>query len=137
MFAGELLMNKMLKTRRQNPVHGPERTRAGETFSPRVDIVETDDEFVFFADVPGVDGADVDLRFVRGELTLRARVEARNSGDRLSHVEYGVGDVFRSFKIGPYIDASRITAKLSEGVLKIRCPKCQLVDGQQIEVKST
>lgn len=130
-------MNKMLKTRRQTPLHGPERTRAGETFSPRVDIVETDDEFVFFADVPGVEGEDVDLRFVHGELTLRARVLERNSGARLTHVEYGVGDFLRSFKIGPYIDASRITAELSDGVLRIHCPKCQLVDGQQIEVKST
>ena len=37
------------------------------TVTPRVDVVETENEVVVFADMPGVKPGDVDVRFEKGE----------------------------------------------------------------------
>jgi HSP20 family molecular chaperone IbpA len=45
----------------------------GVTLSPRVDILETDDEMRLVAELPGVKSEDVDIRFENGELTIHGR----------------------------------------------------------------
>ena len=52
----------------------PETTRGGVYFTPRVDIYETDNELILFAELPGVKPEDVDLRYENGELLLHGRI---------------------------------------------------------------
>ena len=59
------------------PESGPERLHEGTTFTPRVDILETDKELILFADVPGVRSEDVELRFEKSQLILNGRVKPR------------------------------------------------------------
>jgi HSP20 family protein len=48
--------------------------------------------------------------------------------------EYGVGDFLRTFRVGEQIDASRISAEYSNGVLKLRLPKAEAVRPRKIKV---
>ena len=43
------------------------------TVTPRVDVLETENEFLVLADLPGVKPDDVDVRFEKGELTVHGR----------------------------------------------------------------
>jgi len=43
----------------------------GATWSPAVDIVETDNDIVLRADLPGIDPKDVDIQVQNGTLTLK------------------------------------------------------------------
>src|SRR5487761_1818361 len=54
-----------------------ERTRGGRVYRPNVDIVEKQDELLVLADMPGVKGSEIDIRFEDGELTLHGREAAR------------------------------------------------------------
>ena len=104
------------------------------TYTPRVDVLETDEELVFMADVPGVKPEDVDVRFENGELTLHARCQP--CGERRWLVtEYGVGDFYRAFAVNEEIEADRITAELKHGVLTVRLPKSDAVKPRKITVK--
>src|SRR5262245_40438935 len=107
----------------------------GVTYTPRVDILETENELLLFADLPGVTQDDVDIRFESGELTLNARrpsPEARGEGWLW---EFQPGDYFRAFSISEQIDAGKIWAELKNGVLTLHLPKVEAAKPRKIAVK--
>ena len=46
---------------------------AGVVVRPRIDILETEQELLLLADMPGVRPNDVDVRYENGELTVHGR----------------------------------------------------------------
>jgi HSP20 family protein len=112
-----------------------ELTRGGLHFTPRVDIYETDNELLLFAEVPGVRPGDVDLHYEQGELTLTANVRPRSEGKRLLLQEYEEGGFYRAFNIHESIDATRISAECKNGVLTVHLPKAEAAKPRQINVK--
>jgi HSP20 family protein len=105
------------------------------TYTPRVDILERDDELVLFADVPGVKQQDVDLRFENGELVLHGRCAPRQPSGSVVAEEYGIGDFYRAFTISEQIDPEKIRASLQAGVLTVHLPKHERVKPRKITVK--
>jgi HSP20 family protein len=116
-------------------VKGPERTRGGVTFQPRVDIYETDRELILVADVPGVRPDDIDLRYENGELLLHARANARHADRTALLREYDVGDFHRAFRIDESIDSTKIEGECKNGVLTVHLPKVEAKKPRQINVK--
>ncbi len=93
--------------------------------SPRVDVLETENEFMVLADMPGTKPEDVDIRFEKGELTVRGRRATRN--DQFATYQ-------RIFSITDTVSADRISAELKSGVLTIRLPKVEAVKPKRIAV---
>jgi HSP20 family protein len=115
--------------------NGPESTRGGIYYTPRVDICESDEELVLTCDMPGVRPEDIDLRFISGELTLCGRVASRKPSAPFVVNEYGVGDYYRSFSIHEEIDANQISADYKHGVLTVHLPKKEAIRPKRIAVK--
>ena len=103
-------------------------------YTPRVDILEKEDELVLFADMPGVKPEDADVRYENGELTLHGRCAPRRFGDGAVAAEYGVGDFYRAFTLSEDVDAQKITAELKNGVLTVHLPKVEAVKPRRIKV---
>ena len=114
-----------------------ERTHGGVSFTPRVDIYETEKELVLQADVPGVRPEDVDLRYEQGELILYGKVPPRHRGRTNLLNEYQVGDFYRAFAIHESIDSSKISAECKNGVLTVHLPKAEAARPRQINVRGT
>jgi len=114
---------------------GTEHTRGGCCYRPNVDILEKDDELVVLADMPGTKGSKIDIRFDAGTLDIHAEVEPRQYEDTeyLLH-EYGVGNYCRRFRISEAIDASKIVAEYTDGVLTLHLPKSEAVKPRKITV---
>jgi HSP20 family protein len=127
--------NANLATKDRVDTPRAEQTRGGLHFTPRVDILETDNELTLLAEVPGVRPEDVDLHYEQGELTLTARVRSRAQGRRLLLQEYEEGDFYRAFNIHESIDANRISAECKNGVLTVHLPKAEAAKPRQISVK--
>ena len=114
-----------------------ERTRMGPTYRPNVDIIERPDELLVVADVPGVTAESIDVRYEQGDLTLEARADARQPTDtNYLFREYGVGAFRRVFRLSETVDAGRISAEVSNGVLTLYLPKAESAKPKQIKVKS-
>jgi HSP20 family protein len=126
--------NVVQKERTEQAV--PETTRGGVYFTPRVDIVESEQELKLFADVPGCASEDIDLRFENGELVLHGRVAPRRHEGGFLFQEYEVGDFYRAFTIHESIDVTRIEAECKNGVLTVHLPKVEAVRPRQIKVQS-
>jgi HSP20 family molecular chaperone IbpA len=114
-----------------------EHTRSGSFYRPLVDIIERPKELVVVADMPGVKSGEIDIQFEDGSLTIRGPVVERRPEHGSSLLEeYGVGEFQRTFRVGESIDASRIAAEYSNGVLRLTLPKADAVLPRKIKVDS-
>ena len=120
----------------QSEVATVERTRGGATYTPRIDIWETNEELVLYADMPGVTPDDLEIQFENRELRIHGKVRPRHEEIRFLCGEYGIGDFYRTFTIGETIDSEKISAELKDGVLTLHLPKTEAVKPRRIEVKS-
>jgi HSP20 family protein len=125
-----------LKHETTREVASAERTRGAPTYTPRVDILETKEELLLLADVPGVEQNDLNVQFENGELIVEAHAAARHTDKRPVYAEYGIGDFYRVFSISETIDAQKISAELKNGVLTLHLPKADAVKPRQIEVRA-
>ena len=101
-----------------------EETRERAVYAPRADIHESADAFHLVADLPGVDGKNVEATIERNVLTIAARFEpVRPDGYRLAWSEFGGGEYRRSFQLTDGVDAAKIAAEMKNGVLHVTVPK--------------
>jgi HSP20 family molecular chaperone IbpA len=116
-------------------VSPPEHTRGGVYYRPNVDIYELPDQLVVSADMPGAKSDQIDIQFEDGSLTIHARVvDRQESQGPYLRKEFGVGDYYRTFRVSEHIDASRISAEYSLGVLTLHLPKVEAVKPRKIQV---
>jgi len=107
------------------------------SYRPAVDIIERDHELLVLADMPGVPRDRIDVNFENGVLTIHGRVEARQAeGLPFLLREYGIGDFFRTFQVGERIDADRIAAQYSDGVLALHLRKVEAAKPRKIQIQT-
>lgn len=112
-----------------------ERTRGGRYYQPNVDILENESELLLLADMPGAKADAIDVRFEDGELTIHAPVPERQSAEaKYLLAEYGVGEFYRTFRVSEQIDAAKIHAEFSDGVLRLHLPKVEAAKPRRIAV---
>ena len=112
-----------------------EHRNNGRTYQPNVDIFETNDGLTLLADMPGTTAEKIGVEFEKGLLTITGPVEARSATDAQHlHREYGVGDYRRSFRLSENIDATKISADYTNGVLKVVLPKVEAAKPRKIAV---
>lgn len=114
----------------------PESQSCRSTYSPRVDIWESDEELLLYADLPGVAPEDLDIQFENHELVIHGKVNSRNESAQPAFTEYGIGDFHRKFSISDAVDESKVFAELNNGVLELHLPKADAVKSRRIEVKT-
>jgi len=109
---------------RTGPTNGTEDRSV--TVGPRVDVLETENEFLVLADMPGVKPEGVEIRFEKGELAVHGRRPACR--------EYSPTNYHRVFRVAESVAADKITAELKVGVLTVRLPKVEAVKPKRIIV---
>jgi HSP20 family protein len=114
-----------------------ERTRERRVYSPGVDIIERKSDILVLADVPGADETSVNITLEKNVLAIYAKVDANiPNNQRLSVLEYGIGDYQRAFTLTDEVDKDRIQASVKNGLLRIILPKMDAVKTKKIEVKA-
>ncbi len=125
-----------LQATQKQPVASPEGefTHEGTYFVPAVDIYENSKELVLLADMPGVktEGVEIDLK--DDTLTIMGKVHDVSYQGEPILAEYRVGNYFRTFRLTDVIDQSKITAAMSDGVLKLTMPKVEKAIPRKIPV---
>jgi HSP20 family protein len=104
-------------------------------YRPNVDILEQAGEIVILVDLPGASPDSVELDYEDGELAIKACVEPRQAADTQFLVrEYGTGDYRRRFRVNEVVDAERINATYTDGVLTVRLPKEQAAKPRRVAI---
>lgn len=114
----ELLEAARRLTGRASPVLGY------ATWMPRIDALETADEWRIDMEVPRVLAKDLSVVLRDGYLVVRGR-RLDHEGIHLRWSEIPRGAFVRTLPIPSGVDGGRVTAKLLAGILTIRLPKGQ------------
>lgn len=111
-------------------------TRDERTLLPPVDVLEDPTGITLYADLPGVARERLELRVegdtlaIEGDLAL-----AVPQGMEASHAEVQQARYRRTFTLSKELDAGKIGAELSQGVLRVRIPKAEHAQPRRITVQ--
>jgi HSP20 family protein len=101
---------------------------------PNVNIFESKDGYVLQAEMPGVNKDGLEVTLEGNELTITGRRAEDSVKAELLYRESRPLDYRRTFELDPTIDATRIEAKIEQGVLTLRLPKQEKVKPRKITV---
>jgi HSP20 family protein len=115
--------------------NGGEMIRA---WAPRVDVGETDKEFVVKADLPGVGPKDVDIYFRDGALVIKGerKEQHEEKGKNYQRAERFAGQFYREVVLPPGTDPEKITATSSKGVITVTVAKAPQAQAKKIAVQA-
>jgi HSP20 family molecular chaperone IbpA len=106
-------------------------------FTPYVDMAETKDGFVIWADVPGATKDGINIKLDSDVLSVSVGVsDTGPEGMPLLYREHYAGNYEVSFRISDGIKRDKISAELKDGVLKVVLPKAEKASPRQIKVKA-
>ncbi|MBF0327521.1 MAG: Hsp20/alpha crystallin family protein [Nitrospirae bacterium] len=109
------------------------------SFSPSVDITETDKEIKVTAELPGMDEKDIDVSLNKDTLTIKGekKEEKEDKGKNYYRVERSFGSFSRTIPLPVEIETDKIEAKFKKGVLTVNLPKSAkaMAEKKKIAVK--
>ena len=106
-------------------------------WTPSIDIKEEDTRYLVHADIPGVKAKDIDVSMENGVLTIKGKRESESKEEKENYlrVERSSGSFMRQITFPDTVEAEKIDAKCSEGVLEVILPKSGIVGAKKINVK--
>ena len=108
------------------------------TFSPKVDIAESDKEFEIQLHVPGMKKSDFNIDLNQDQITVSGERKFENEKkDKNYHsVESYYGTFSRTFYLPEVVNKDKVDASYQDGILTITLPKDEKkVAKKQIAVK--
>jgi len=108
-----------------------------DSYSPAVNVEETDKEYRIEVAAPGLEKEDMHVSVDDGVLTIKAekKVEHEDRKDNYIRREFGYNSFSRSFTLPEEVNAEKISAKHKNGVLHIALPKAEVKVAPAKEVK--
>ena len=105
-------------------------------WAPRVDISETDNEFIITAEIPDVNKDDVNVTVENGVLAIRGerKQEKEEEGKKFHRIERYYGSFTRSFTLPDNVDQTKIKASFKDGMLNLKIEKTAEVKPKTIDV---
>jgi HSP20 family protein len=91
------------------------------SWAPAIDVIETEDAYLVFAELSGVRREDVQVQVRERRLEISGRRQP--PGEHFLRMERSYGPFRRAFDLGAPIDADGVTAGLSNGVLRVHLAK--------------
>jgi HSP20 family protein len=102
-----------------------------------VDIYSDDDHIFLEAELPGLSREDVQVSVEEGVLTIAGRkTHEKIEKDHVHHLqERYFGSFSRSFTLPATVDAKKVEATMTDGVLRVLLAKREKAKTKRIEVK--
>ena len=126
-------MNRLFDT-----AYDPSAARA-RRWAPAMDLVETAEQFVLRADLPGVDESDIKVELEDNVLTVSGerRSERESDAEGVHRVERQFGSFARSLALPRGVDPEAVTAAFDRGVLEVRISKPEQRKPRRIEISGS
>jgi len=103
----------------------------------RMDAIRREDDIEFRFDLPGVDPESIDVTVDHGVLAVSAsRSEEYTEGEKPLIRERVMGSYTRRLSLSDAVDAEKIEASYTDGVLTVHVPVAEQAKPRKIEVRS-
>ena len=106
-------------------------------WAPSVDILETENELVLKADIPGLELKDIDIQLENGTLTIKGerKFEREEKNKGFHRLERSYGTFVRYFTVPETVDPEQVKAGYDKGVLTVTLPKKEIAKPKAIKVQ--
>jgi HSP20 family molecular chaperone IbpA len=105
--------------------------------SPATDILEREDGFYVYMDIPGVRREDLKLDINENELVVTGRaLQGATEKETFLEVQFGPGEYVRSVSLSDLVDRENIKASLKDGVLMIHLPRMEKASPRRIPIQT-
>ena len=105
----------------------------------RIDVTENDNAYTVKADIPGVKKDDINVsidgNMVRIDAQAKSESQTRGDGEKVLRSERYYGSISRAFSLDQDIDASKVEARYSDGVLSLQLPKKAQAESRKIAIQ--
>ncbi|MCW9707108.1 Hsp20/alpha crystallin family protein [Fodinibius salsisoli] len=107
-----------------------------DSFTPGIDISETDSQFHISVELPGMKKDDISINLENSRLTISGERKFKNQeeGKTFHRVETNYGSFNRSFELPDNVDEKTINASYEDGLLNITIDKNEEKVKKQIEI---
>ena len=105
---------------------------------PAVDVREDEEQFILEAELPGFSEKDVDINVENNMLTISSQTEQTKEEKKEGYVlrERRNSSFSRSFMLPRNVEAGKIKASMSNGILHLSIPKSEQAKARKIEIKA-
>lgn len=110
------------------------RYQEARPWAPDVDIRETDEELTLYCDLPGVEKQDVQVEVRDNTLVLSGQRKAHKEEDGWLRREAFSGAFFRAFTLPAEVEAGKVSASMTNGVLEIHVPKAEQAKPHRVTI---
>lgn len=95
--------------------------------TPYVDVIESANEYVVKAEIPGLKKENVNIEVGTNEIALTAKsdVEKEERGKTYLHRERAFSTFHRHIGFAESIEIEKVSASMADGILEIKLPKLQ------------
>ena len=106
-----------------------ETAHESQSFSPFINVNESDIEYTVSMDLPGVEKKDLKVNISEGMMTVigerKSSIPAKDNLCILQEISHGTFQ--RSFELSNAVQEDKIMARFKNGVLNLRIPKAEEV----------
>lgn len=109
---------------------------SNRTWTPAVDIQETEEGYRLHAELPGLTKADINITLENNVLRLSGdrKFEKDVKKESYHRIERAYGTFTRSFALPQQVDSEKVQAAFDNGVLTITVPKAEKARPRKIEI---
>jgi HSP20 family protein len=127
-------INRLFNTLFDAPASG--QAAATRRWVPAMDLVETEQDFVLRADLPGLKEEDIKIELQENVLTISGerKSEHEQRGEGFYRLERASGAFSRSLTLPEGVEADEVKANFDAGVLEVRIPKPRHRQPQTIRI---
>ncbi len=105
-------------------------------FSPRMNIAESETEFLITVEVPSMDEKDVDITVTKDVVTIKGdKKPEQTAGCHRS--ERTFGNFTRTISLPREVDQDKAEARIRQGVLTVTLPKQTQATGEERKISIT
>lgn len=129
-------MNRLFNTFFDQPAGTGRGGAASRRWIPAMDLVETADQYILRADLPGMSDDEVDVQLEDSVLTISGERTTPHEQHEEGYyrIERATGSFARSLTLPQGIEPNHVQAHFDRGVLEIRIPKPEQKKPRQVQI---
>jgi HSP20 family protein len=97
----------------------------GNTWTPAIELKNTDSSLILRAELPGIDAKDLDIQVTRNAIVLSGeyKFETKSEERRVVRSEFRYGNFHRVIPLPVTVQNDRVKADFEHGILTLTLPK--------------
>ncbi len=104
------------------------------TWKPAIELQNTEDNIILRAEIPGVEGKDLDIRVTREAVAISGEHRYENKTERGFRSEFRYGKFQRVIALPVAVQNDQVQAQFNNGILTLTLPKVTEARHQVVKV---